>query len=112
MRSAGEKDRARLRAQREDVTRAVVLLVGARALMFANQIVIVLINRTADGNARLHMLAHAKLIDIDIWTVVDLKRTLLDQTPKIIFGFGVNWIAVDVCALRQINLRPRNMKKA
>src|SRR5262245_11189201 len=62
--SISEKHRAGLRAYRQHMPRAVVLLVLACALVLANDVGFIFVKRTTCGNPGLRVFAHAKAVDV------------------------------------------------
>src|SRR6185295_9227992 len=64
-----QKNRTRLRSKRNHMTRPVVLFVFAGALVPANDVRVVLIDRATAGDAGLLLLAHAQAIDVQAWRV-------------------------------------------
>src|SRR5438477_176571 len=65
LRAIGEEDGAGLRAKREHVARAIVFLVAPRALVLLDDVAVVLVDRKAGREPRLHVAAHAKTVEID-----------------------------------------------
>ena len=72
-RLVGQEHDARLRAELDDVPRAVVLLVAARAFVLLDDVGFVLVDREAPRNARLLVPAHPQPIE------VERRRCLGDQ---------------------------------
>src|SRR5262245_45874232 len=112
VRAMGQKDGAGLRADREHVTRAVVLFVLARTLVFEDRVVVVLVYRAERDQAGLRAPRHYQSINIEPRFFLDDKRRPLDQPVEIGRGFGVDLIGVDVHAFGHFDLGPRDPQEA
>ena len=96
----GEKDRAGLCVQTQDVTRTVVFFVLCCTFVFENDVVILFVYRTARDQAGLRMVAHLQPIKIKARLVFERQGRLLNQTVKIRRGLGIHRVAVNVGARR------------
>src|SRR5207248_5300765 len=92
----GKKERAGLRFQGQDVARAVVFVVAARAFVFADRARVIFINCAAGDDANLFLFAHQQTIEIDARRLFLFERTLFNQLLKIFGGLAIDRIAVDV----------------
>src|SRR4029453_9560416 len=89
------------------VARAVVFLVALRALVFLDDIAVVLIEREASGNANLFVIATAQPIKVDTRVLFDDERGFL-QALEILDGPFVYGVAVRVRSHWKLELSPRN----
>src|SRR5207247_3183931 len=103
----GQKYRASLRAKRQHVAGAIILLVFPRTLVLSNYIRVVLIYRAAGSNSNLNMLSHAKPINVEARSFFDEERCFGFELFEVLGGFAIDRIGVNVCAVRQVYLWPR-----
>src|SRR2546423_7441117 len=100
-----------LRAQHENVTRAIVFLVRARAFMLANDVTVILIDRTTRDEANLLVPTPDQAVKIKTGLAFNFERTFLLQLLEIRSGLCINVIAVDWGAFGQIDFRSRHMQE-
>ena len=110
--AVGQEDGAGLRAQGQDVARAVVLLVGARALVLADDVGVVLVHGAGGGDAHLRVPAHADAVDVEVWFVLFDERALRLEPLEILARLRVDLVRVDVRALGQVYLGARDVEEA
>ena len=108
----GQKHRAGLRAKRQHVTGAIIFLVFACALVLSNYIRIVFIYRAAGSDSGLNMIAHTKAIDVKARSFFDEQRCFGLELFEVLGGFAIDCIGVNVYAVRQVDLWPRDVQKA
>ena len=94
-----------MRAQNQNVTRAIVFLVATGAFVLANDAAVVLINRTAGHHANLFVPVHDQTIEIQTRGFFDLERTFPDQLLKIFQGLRVSLVTVDWSTFGKIDFR-------
>ena len=90
----GEKHRTGLRADREHVPRAIVFLVRPRLLVLLDEIVVVLVDRKAGGDAGLHMRSHLQLIHVEGRGVFFDERRPRPQVAEVFGGALVDGVGV------------------
>ena len=111
-RLVGQEHDAGLRAQLDDVARAIVFLVAPRALVLLDHVLLVLVDREAARDAGLLVAAHAQAIEIERRFGILLQRRLLPQRREILARSVVDLRGVGIGAGRQIDLRARHVEKA
>jgi hypothetical protein len=94
------------------VARAVVLLIGARALVLADDIRVVLVHGAGGGDARLRVLAHADSVDVETRLVLFDERALGLEPLEIFARALVDLVRIDVRAFRQVYLGARDVEEA
>ncbi len=109
--AVGEEDRTRLRAEREHVARAVVFLVPPGALVLPDYARIVLVDREAGGDSRLHVAAHAEPVEVGARLVLDDERPV-PQRRVILRRAAVDGVGVRIGVGRQLELGTRDANKA
>ena len=80
----GQEHDAGLRAQLDDVARAIVFLVAARALVLLDDVALVFVDREAAGDAGLLVLAHPQPIEVERRRLVRDERRLLAERREIL----------------------------
>ena len=73
-RAVGQKYRPRLGAERQHVARAIVFLVAPGPLVFPDDVVVVLVEREAPGQADLLVSAHAQPVQVEARHVLEDQR--------------------------------------
>ena len=81
------------------MTRAIVLFIAPRALVFANDVTVVLIDGTAGDDADLFVVAHDQTIEIQARCFFLLKRAFFDELFEVCERLRVHLIAVDLRAV-------------
>src|SRR6188474_2133745 len=71
--AVSEKHRAGLRAQNGHVAGAIIFLVTPGALMLANQILVILINRATGDDANLLVVSHDQAVKIQTGNVLSYE---------------------------------------
>src|SRR4030095_16358138 len=92
--SVSQKHGTSLRTQHNHVTRAVVFLITPRSLMFADDVVVVFINRATRHDANLLVLTHHKAVQVKAGCFFSYERTAFDQRFEIVDAFAINSVAV------------------
>ena len=108
----GQEDDAGLRAELDDVPRAIVFLVGARALVLLDDVLLVLVDREAGGDAGLLVAAHAQAIEVERRLVLDHQRRVGAERREVLLRFRVDLSGIRIGARRQIDLRARDVQEA
>jgi len=93
------------------MARPVIFLVFASALVFPDEVAVVLIQRTAGNQAGLFVLTRSKAIEIQAGFVLDRQWSFRDQPVEIVSSKGIDLIGVDVRSIRHIDLRSRDVQK-
>ena len=91
--------------------RAVVLLVAARALVLADRVGIVLVEREDAGNAGLVAPGHAESVDEERGLGLRRERRLAPQPREILGGLRVDRVGVGIRPVRQVDLGARDVEK-
>ena len=80
----GQEHDAGLRAQLDDVARAIVFLVAPRALVLLDDVALVLVDREAAGEPGLLVAAHPQPVEVERRRLVlgDQRRALAQQLLK------------------------------
>ena len=65
LRAISQEHRPGLRAQHQDVSRAIIFLVAPRAFVFANDVAVVFIDRATGNDANLLVIAHDQAVEIE-----------------------------------------------
>src|SRR6185369_9349802 len=107
-----QENRPGLRPQHQHVTRAIVFLVTTGALVFANRAVVVFVDGATSYDADLLVLAHDQTIKIKTRLGFLFQRTRGNQFLKVLDCLSIDGVAVQIRALRQVDLGPRYMQKA
>ena len=107
----GQKHHAGLRPKLDDVARAIVFLVAARALVLLDDVRLVLVEREAAGDAGLLVRAHAQSVQVQRRGLVEHERRALAQRREIRPRLFVHLRRVRIGAGRKIDLRPRDVQK-
>ena len=94
------------------MTRAIVLFVAPRALVFLDQVVVVLVHRVGGCHAGLHVRVHAQLVHIETWLVFEHERRGRSQPAEILSRLGVHRLVIWIRTGRQIDLGTRDVQKA
>ncbi len=103
--AVGQKDRASLHAEGNDVARPVIFLIFACAFVFPNDVVIILIHGTASDDAGLSPSVHNLTINIEVWCFFSQQREISFQLLEIFQPFGIDLITMNISLFREINLR-------
>ena len=110
--SIGQEDGARLRAQRQQVPRAIVFLVGPRPLVLLDEIPVVLVEGVAGRDADLFVRSHPEPVEIDGRLFLDDERRVPLQRLEVSDRGLVDDRRVRIGGRRQIDLGARDMEKA
>ena len=101
-----------LRVERQQVTGAVIFLVGTGLLVLPDEIGVVFVNREACGHARLHMRAHVQLIHVEVRCLVLHEGRRLPQRGKGLGRAHIHAGPMRIAARGQIDVRTRDMQEA
>jgi hypothetical protein len=111
-RLVGQEHDAGLRPQLDDVPRAIVFLVAARAFVFLDQVPIVLVEREARGDAGLLVSAHSKPIAIHRRLVVLDERRVRAERGEVLPRRLVHLGGIRIGAVGQIDLGSSDVEEA
>jgi hypothetical protein len=110
-RLVGEEHDAGLRAQLDHVPGPIVLLVAARPLVLADDVLFVIVDGEAPGDAGLLMAPHPEPVEIQRGLILDHERRRLAQRIEVPARSGVHRGRVGIDVRRQIDLRAAYVKK-
>jgi hypothetical protein len=111
-RLVGEEDGTGLRPDGQQMPGAIVLLVGPRLLVLANQIVIVLVYRETGRHAALRVGAHREPVDIETRRILDHEGRGLPESREVVGRLRISDFGVWVRVRWQIDLGPRHVQEA
>lgn len=107
-----EEDGLVVGAERVDVAHAIVFFVGARLLVFADRVVVVLGDARETDDAHLPVIAEALSVQPELRRRVFAERAFFEQTGERDAALGVDLVGVLVDALGQIDLWARDAQEA
>ena len=110
--AVGEEDGAGLGAQGGNVTGPVILFVFAGALVLADDVGVIFVNRGAAGDADLLMVAQLEAIDVEARRLFDEERSGRFQPLEIIGGALIDFVGIGVYLVRQFQLGARDAQEA
>ena len=93
------------------MARAVILFVAARALVFADDVIVVFVNRAAGDQTYLFMLTHNEAIEIEARRLFLFERAILYKLIEVLCGLAIDCVRVMVRAFGQINLWARDVQE-
>ena len=108
----GQKHRPGLRADREHVPRPIVFLVGPGLLVLFDPIAIVLVDRKARRDARLHVVPHRQAIHVKARDLFDHERRVGLEGREGAGRLPIGRIGMGVGAGGHVDLRPRYVEEA
>ncbi len=106
-----EEHDAGLRAQLDDVARAVVLLVAARTFVLLDDVRLVLVDGEAAGDSRLLVSCHPQTVEIQRRLAVGLERRASAQRIEVLARSCVHLRRVRVGSGREIDFGASNVKE-
>ena len=110
--AVGQEHRPGLRAQRQDVARAIIFLIGARLLVLLDKVARVLVQRVTGRHAGLHVRAHVQAIDVKTRRVFHHERRRPAQAIEVVVGARVDLVRVDVGTGRALDFGARHAQEA
>ena len=107
----GQEHDAGLGAELDHVPRAVVFLVAPRALVLLDDVLLVLVDREASGNAGLLVRTHLQPVEIERRRLLDGQRRRPAQLLEILAPALIDGGRVGIRSRREVDLGPRDVQK-
>jgi hypothetical protein len=111
-RLVNQEHRPGLRPQLDDVARPIVLLVAARALVFLDDVAVVVVHGKGAGDPGLKVRSHTQPVDVQGRRVLEHQRRPRLEGVEILHRLRIHRVVIWVGVGREVDFRARHVQEA